>query len=101
MGSATKNFYNDAFERQGYGEDVREVQRLWLAGDKDAARERVPTAIGLGTNLVGTDDIIRERLRVYRDAGVTTLRVGLQGDSLDARLADLGHLLDLARAAGG
>ena len=61
----------------------------------------VPTAIGLGTNLVGTDDIIRERLRLYRDAGVTTLRVGLQGDSLDAKLADLGHLLDLARETGG
>jgi len=99
MGSATKNFYNDAFERQGYGEDVREVQRLWLAGDKEGARARVPTAIGLGTNLVGTDDIIRERLRRYREAGVTTLRVGLQGESLDTRLADLGHLLDLARAA--
>ena len=38
MGSATTNFYNNAFERQGYGDDVREVQRLWLAGDKDAAR---------------------------------------------------------------
>ena len=32
MGSATTNFYNDAFERQGYGDDVREVQRLWLVG---------------------------------------------------------------------
>ena len=37
MGSATTNFYNDAFARQGYGDDVREVQRLWLAGDQDAA----------------------------------------------------------------
>ena len=27
MGSATTNFYNNAFERQGYGDDVREVQR--------------------------------------------------------------------------
>ena len=49
MGSATTNFYNDAFERHGYGDDVRAVQRLWLAGDRDAARRRVPTAIGLGT----------------------------------------------------
>ncbi len=97
MGSATTNFYNNAFERQGYGDDVREVQRLWLAGDKEAARKRVPTAIGLGTNLVGTDDIIRGRLRLYRDAGITTLRVGLQGDDLDANLADVARLLDLVR----
>jgi F420-dependent oxidoreductase-like protein len=98
MGSATTNFYNRAFERQGYGGDVREVQRLWLAGDKDGARRRVPDAIGFGTNLLGTDDIIRERLRLYRDAGVTTLRVGVQGtlgSDLDQRLDDLSRLLEL------
>ena len=81
MGSATTNFYNNAFERQGYGDDVREVQRLWLAGDKDAARRRVPIEIGLGTNLIGTDDLVRDRLRLYADAGVTTLRVGAHSDS--------------------
>jgi F420-dependent oxidoreductase-like protein len=95
MGSATTNFYNNAFERQGYGDDVREVQRLWLSGDKDAARKRVPIEIGLGTNLVGTDDIVRDRLRLYRDAGVTTLRAGIQGHDLDSQLSDLARLLDL------
>ena len=98
MGSATTNFYNNAFERQGYGDDVREVQRLWLAGDKDAARRRVPLEIGLGTNLIGTDDVVRERLRLHRDAGVTTLRVGLQADlqkDLDGALGDLARLLEL------
>jgi F420-dependent oxidoreductase-like protein len=98
MGSAGTNFYNNAFERQGFGDDVRQVQRLWLAGDKDAARRRVPLEIGLGTNLIGTDDLVRERLRLYRDAGITTLRVNLQGGrepDLDRQLADLGRLLDL------
>src|SRR5229473_1803267 len=37
MGSPTRNFYNEAFAQQGYEEDVREVQRLWLAGDREAA----------------------------------------------------------------
>jgi F420-dependent oxidoreductase-like protein len=98
MGSAGTNFYNNAFERQGYGDDVREVQRLWLAGDKDAARRRVPTEIGLGTNLIGTDDIVRARLRLYRDAGITTLRANLHGRpdaDLARRLADLERLVDL------
>jgi alkanesulfonate monooxygenase SsuD/methylene tetrahydromethanopterin reductase-like flavin-dependent oxidoreductase (luciferase family) len=98
MGSATTNFYNDAFARQGYGDDVREVQRLWLAGDRDAARQRVPIAIGLGTNLIGTDDLVRNRLRRYRDAGVATLRAQLQGDpttDLEQQLDDLARLLDL------
>ena len=100
MGSAGTNFYNNAFERQGYGDDIREVQRLWLDGDKDAARRRVPTAIGLGTNLIGTDDLVRDRLRLYRDAGVTTLRANLQGGpdaDLEQQLGDLERLLDLVR----
>jgi len=98
MGSAGTNFYNNAFERQGYGDDIREVQQLWLAGDKDAARRRVPTAIGLGTNLIGTNDLVRARLRLYRDAGITTLRANLQGGpdaDLDRQLGDLERLLDL------
>lgn len=97
MGSPTRNFYNDAFARQGYGDDVAEVQRLWLAGDREAAAARVPLAIGLGTNLVGTDDMLRDRLRLHRDAGITTLRAGLAGDDLEARLDQLGRLLDLVR----
>jgi F420-dependent oxidoreductase-like protein len=99
MGSATRNFYNDAFARQGYGEDVREVQRLWLAGERDAARKRVPTAIGLGTNLIGPDDVVRERLRLYRDAGITTLRAGLPGGpmatDIDTPLEHLERLVEL------
>ena len=97
MGSETTNFYNRAFERQGYGDDVREVQRLWLAGDKDAARRRVPLAIGLGTNLIGTDDLVRERLRLYAGAGVTVLRLGVHSDpalGLDGQVDDLHRFQD-------
>jgi F420-dependent oxidoreductase-like protein len=104
MGSASTNFYNNAFERQGYGDDVREVQRLWLSGDKDGARRRVPIEIGLGTNLIGTDDLVRERLRLHRDAGVTTLRVGLQADvdkNIDGALSDLARLLELVADING
>lgn len=98
MGSSTTNFYSNAFERQGYGDDVRAVQQLWAAGDRDAARRRVPTAIGFGTNLIGTDDTVRQRLRLYRDAGVTMLRTHLQGDvasELDRQVDDLARLMDL------
>ena len=104
MGSATTNFYNRAFERQGYGDDVREVQRLWLAGDKDEARRRVPLAIGVGTNLIGPDDVVRDRLRLYADAGVTVLRVGVHSDpalGLDGQLTDLARLVDLVAEVNG
>jgi len=95
MGSETQNFYNDAFGRQGYGDDVAAVAQLWRAGDKEAAAERVPVEIGLGTNLVGPPKVIKERLRLYRDAGVTTLRAGLVASGLAAQIDVLGTLLDL------
>jgi F420-dependent oxidoreductase-like protein len=95
MGSGSKNFYNDAFARQGYGDDVAEVQRMWREGDRAAAAARVPIEIGFGTNLIGPVDTVRDRLREYRDCGVNTLRVNPIGDTLDQRVAGLGQLMDL------
>ncbi len=95
MGSATTNFYNDAFARQGFGDDVAEVQRLWRAGDRDAARARVPIEIGLRTNLIGPPDEVRRRVRQYRDCGVDTLRVGPAGATPDEQLATLAELIDI------
>ncbi len=96
MGSATTNFYNDAFARQGWGDAVAEVQRLWLAGDREGAAAAVPVEIGLRTNLIGPPDEVRRRLGEYRDCGVTTLRVSPMGETVDERLANLGQLVDLA-----
>ena len=53
MGSATQNFYNAAFSRQGFADDVQAVQRLWLAGKREEAAARVPRDIGFKTNLIG------------------------------------------------
>ena len=95
MGSRANNFYNNAFARQGFGDDVAEVQRLWAEGDREAAAARVPIEIGLGTNLIGPPDVVRDRLRAYRDCGVTTLRVNPIGTDLRECVAGLGTLLDL------
>jgi hypothetical protein len=51
----------------------------------------------LKTNLLGTDAMVRRRLETYRQAGVTTLRVEPAGETLEARLATLGRLLELVR----
>lgn len=95
MGSRTSNFYNNAFARQGFGDDVAEVQRLWSEGNREAAAARVPVEIGLGTNLIGPPDVIRGRLRAYRDCGVTTLRVNPIGTTTRDCVEDLELLLDL------
>ena len=94
MGSRDQNFYNAAFERQGFGDDVRAVQDLWLDGKREEAAERVPLEIGRRTNLLGSPSVVRERLLLYRAAGVTALQAKLTG-SLDERLATLGQLIEL------
>ena len=96
MGAPDRNFYNDALRRQGFGDDVRAVQRLWLAGRRDEAAARVPAELGRATNLLGTPAMVTERLRLYRDAGVTTLQAKLGGDH-GARLDTLAQLLELVR----
>jgi hypothetical protein len=96
MGSPERNFYNDALARQGYGDDVLAVQRLWLSGKREAAAARVPAEIGRATNLLGPPAMITDRLRRYRDAGVTTLQAKLAGDRA-ARLDTLAQLIDLVR----
>src|SRR4029079_10255987 len=53
MGSRTTNFYNAAFTRQGFGDDVNAVQDLWLAGRRDEPADRVPIDLGFKTNLLG------------------------------------------------
>jgi F420-dependent oxidoreductase-like protein len=98
MGSRQHNFYNDAYKRAGYTDVALEVQRLWLDGHRDEAAARVPDELVLRTNLLGTDAMVRRRLELYREAGVTTLRVEPAGETLEARLATLGRLLDLVRA---
>jgi hypothetical protein len=40
--------------------------------------------------------MIRDRLTVWRDAGVTTIRFYPAGSTLDERVATLGRALDLA-----
>jgi F420-dependent oxidoreductase-like protein len=98
MGSRQHNFYNDAFKRAGYEGVALEVQRLWLDDRREEATARVPDELVLKTNLLGTEAMVRKRLEAYREAGITTLRVEPAGETLDARLATLGRLLELVRA---
>ncbi|ANS62260.1 FMN-dependent monooxygenase [Streptomyces lincolnensis] len=97
MGSATTNFYNNAYSRQGWAEVAAEVRDRWQAGDRDGAAGLITDEMVLATTLIGTEDMVRERLRVWRDVGVDTVRFYPAGESLDARLATLGRAIDLVR----
>ena len=96
MGSATTNFYNDAFRRAGYADDAQAVQSLWIAGEREAAADRVPDAMVTEFQAVETREMVRERLRRYREAGVTTLKLGLDSAPLGpARFELLENIVDL------
>ena len=95
MGSAKTNFYNDAYCRAGYEDDAKAVQSLWIDGKRDQAVARVPDEMVLLTNLIGTQDMICERLRAFRDAGVDTFRLGTGGVSWKERTAALEEAADL------
>lgn len=97
MGSARTNFYNEAYRRAGFEDACIDVQRLWLDGRRDEAAARVPEELVLGTSLLGTEAMVRERIRAYRDAGVTTLRVEAQAASATERLDTLGRVVAWVR----
>jgi F420-dependent oxidoreductase-like protein len=73
MGSRERNFYNQLVQRYGFEDAAREIQDLYLDGKKDEAAAAVPPELIDTVALVGPRDRVRERLEVYREAGVGTL----------------------------
>jgi F420-dependent oxidoreductase-like protein len=97
MGSRQHNFYNQAFQRAGYRDLAREVQRIYLEGRRDEAASLVPDEMIIQTNLLGTEAMVKDRIRAYRDSGITTLRVDPAGATLKERLDTLGRVVELAK----
>jgi F420-dependent oxidoreductase-like protein len=98
MGSANTNFYNSAYSRAGYHDAAQEVQRLWVEGKKTEAIQRVPDEMVLKSHLIGTETMVKERLRVYRAAGVTGLRLVTRGETMQERVDHIARSMDVARA---
>jgi F420-dependent oxidoreductase-like protein len=95
MGSPKTNFYNDAYKRGGFEDVAIEVQRLWVDGKREEAARRVPDELILQTSLLGTEAMVRERIRKYRDAGVNQLRLDPLGATASQRLDTLGRAVEL------
>jgi len=62
MGSATTNFYNQAYSRQGWSEVAAAVKERWQSGDRDGATALITDEMILATTLIGTGDMVRDRL---------------------------------------
>lgn len=98
MGSASTNFYNQAYSRQGWSDVAAAVRERWQAGDRPGAAALISDEMVLATTLIGTEDMVRARLAVWRDTGVNTVRLYPAGETLDAKLATLGRAIELVRA---
>ncbi|WP_433191878.1 LLM class flavin-dependent oxidoreductase [Nocardia sp. CA-107356] len=100
MGSGTTNYYNNAYSRQGWADVAARVRERWQSGDRDGAAALITDEMVMATTLIGTEDMVRDRLRTWRDAGVDTVRLYPGGDTLHARLDNLGRGIELIRGVG-
>ncbi|MCA1727050.1 MAG: LLM class F420-dependent oxidoreductase [Actinobacteria bacterium] len=85
MGARGRNFYNDLVTRYGYDGPAKEIQDLYLDGQKSEAIAKVPDDLVDEISLVGPKERIAERIGAWKDAGVTTIIAGtLQIDAVNA-----------------
>jgi F420-dependent oxidoreductase-like protein len=85
MGSRKQNFYNALVQRYGFEDAAREIQDLYLEGKKEEAAAAIPAELIDITTLAGPREHIKERLAVYRDAGVGTLIISPIAFEAEAR----------------
>ena len=73
MGAKGRNFYNDLACRYGYEEAATSIQDLYLSGKKMEAIHSVPDDLVDELSLIGTKEMIRDRLEAWKESGVTTI----------------------------
>ena len=95
MGSRDKNFYNALVSRYGFEDAARKVQDLYLEGRKDEAAAALPAELIYSVSLCGPPDAVRERLAVFRDAGVGTLMIAPMAWTRESRLEQLRLVAEL------
>ena len=76
MGARGKNFYNDLACRYGYEAAAKEIQDLYLDGNKAEAIAAVPDELVDEVSLLGPRQRIADRLEAWKSSGITTLIVG-------------------------
>jgi F420-dependent oxidoreductase-like protein len=96
MGSRKQNFYNQVVSRYGFGREAAEIQDLYLEGKREQAMAAIPEALIDTVSLCGPPEVVRERLAVFRDAGVGTLGVTPIASTVEDRLTQLRLVAELA-----
>lgn len=89
MGSEDTNFHAEVYRRMGYSDVVDEVTELFRAGRKDEAAQIIPDAVVADSAIVGDEAHVREQIKVWEAAGVTTMLVSPGSVAEVERLAKL------------
>ena len=89
MGAKGRNFYNDLARRYGFEEEAETIQDLYLAGKKMEATMAVPDELVDEVCLVGPKDVLKDRIDVWKDAGIGTLIVQTSDPSTLEVIADI------------
>jgi alkanesulfonate monooxygenase SsuD/methylene tetrahydromethanopterin reductase-like flavin-dependent oxidoreductase (luciferase family) len=100
MGSRSHNFYNRLACRMGFEADATRVQDLYLDRRHREAMAAVPLEFIDQTSLVGPVERVTERLKLFAEAGVTTLSVTTFEPDLDRRRNVLRKLAEALDKAG-
>ncbi|NMH97191.1 LLM class F420-dependent oxidoreductase [Pseudonocardia acidicola] len=75
MGARGRNFYNTIFQRQGYADEAKLIQDLYLDGKKEEAAAALPDEFIEKVTLIGPPSFVRERIAALGEIGVTQLLV--------------------------
>lgn len=81
--------YHDVVAQHGFREVAEEIRSAWRAGDRDRARERVPTELMDAVGVVGTPDRARDQLDRLA-AGPADGIVLSFPEGVDGRMRELG-----------
>lgn len=92
MGSKKDNFYGKLATRYGFEDAYRQIQELYLQGNKFEAYQAVPEELIDATGLVGPPGRIAEQMKRYEAAGVTTLVLVPMAGTIEDRIAILREL---------
>lgn len=98
MGSREKNFYNALVQRYGFEDEAKTVQDLYLDGKREEAMAALSDELIDLVSLVGTKEKVRDKLQVFREAGVHTLGVTPLAFDKEGRLEQLRLLAELNAA---
>ncbi len=89
MGARGRNFYNTVFARQGYADEAKLVQDLYLDGKKEEAAAALPEDFIDRATLIGPAGHVQERIAALREAGVTHLHVNPVGNDVPKLLSQV------------